>query len=81
MLRYLKGTIKFGLIYENRAHNLKIISYSDSDFFDDMGDRKSTKRQVFLLGGLPIRQNNLKQKVVALSSYEVEYISITSYMC
>ena len=54
MLRYLKGTIDFGLIYEKRVRNPKVIGYNDSDFFGDVEDRKSTTGQVFFLGGLPI---------------------------
>ena len=42
VLRYLKGTIDIGLIYEKCVKNLKVIDYSDSDFACDMEDRKST---------------------------------------
>ena len=65
VLRYLKGTIDSGLIYEEIMKDLKVIGYSCSDFHRDVEDRKSTPRQVFFLGGLPITWNILKQKVVA----------------
>ena len=52
VLRYLKGTIDFGLIYEKDVKDLKVSGYSDSDFGDDVKDRKSTLGQVFFLGGL-----------------------------
>ena len=42
VLRYLKGTIDFGLIYGKRANDLNVIGYSDSDFVSDVEDRKST---------------------------------------
>ena len=42
VLRYLKGTIDFGLIYEKCVKDLKVIGYSDSDFSDDVEGRKST---------------------------------------
>ena len=67
VLRYLKGTIDFGLVYVKGVKNLNVIGYSDSDFTGDVEDRKSTSGQVFFLGGLPITWNSLKQKVVALS--------------
>ena len=70
VLRYLKGTIDFGLIYKivhPLVKNLKIIGYSDNDFFGDVEDKKSTTRKVFFLGGLHISWNSLKQKGVALS--------------
>ena len=60
VLRYLKSTIKFGLINEKGVRNLKVIFYSNSDFTTDMEDRKSTTRQVFFLGDLPITGNSLK---------------------
>ena len=77
VLRYLKGTIDFGLVYVKGVKNLNVIGYSDSDFAGDVEDRKSTSGQVFFLGGLPITWNSLKQKVVALSLCEAEYIAIT----
>ena len=61
--------------------DIKVNGYSDSDFVGDVDDRKSTSGQVFFLGGLPITWNSLKQKVVALSLCQAEYISITSVMC
>ena len=81
VLRYLKGTIDFGLVYVKGVKNLNVIGYSDSDFAGDVEDRKSTSGQIFFLGGLPITWNSLKQKVVALSSCEAEYIAITSAIC
>ena len=54
MLRYLKGTIDFGLVYVKGVKNLNVIGYSNSDFAKDVEDRKSTSGHVFFLGGLPI---------------------------
>ena len=81
MLRYLKCTIYFGLIYEDGVKNLKVIGYSNSDFTSDVEDRKSTSGQDFFFGGLPITWNSFKQKVVALSSCEAKCIIITSAVC
>ena len=78
VLRYLKGTINYGPIYEKDVKDLKVIGYCDSDFVDDMEDRKSISRKNFFLGGLPITWNSLKQTVVALSLCKAEYIAITS---
>ena len=76
VLRYLKGTIDFSLIYEKGMKDLNVINYSDSEFTSDVEDRKSTSGHVFFLGCLPITWNSFKQKVVALSSCEAEYITI-----
>ena len=81
VLRYLKGTINFGLIYKKGVKDFNVIGYSDSDFADDVEDRKSTSEHVFFLGSLTITWNILKQKVVALSSCKAKYIAITSVVC
>ena len=78
VLRYLKGTIEFSLIYEKGMKDLKVIGYRDSDFASDVEDRKSTSGKVFFLGGLPITWNSLKQNVVALSLCETEYSNYIS---
>ncbi|KAK2988828.1 hypothetical protein RJ640_022539 [Escallonia rubra] len=41
ILRYLKGTIEFGLFY-SPSNNFKLSAYCDSDFAGDLDDRKST---------------------------------------
>ena len=81
VLRYLKGTIDFGLIYEKGVKDLYIAGYSDSDFAGDVDDRKTTSGQVFFPGGLLITWNSLIQKVVDLSLCEVKYIAITLHVC
>ena len=47
----------------------------------DMDDRKSTSGVLFSLGGSPITWQSQKQKTVALSSCEAEYIAATSAAC
>ena len=42
VLRYLKGTIDFSLIFEKEKKNHKIRGYGDGDFIGDMEDMKST---------------------------------------
>ena len=49
VLRHLKGTIYFGLIYEKGVKTPKIISYIDSNFSGVVVNRKSTAGQVFFL--------------------------------
>ena len=57
VLRYLKSTIDFSLIYKKGMKDLNVVGYSGSDFSGDVEDRKSTSGQVFFLGGLPITWN------------------------
>ena len=49
-LRYLQGTKGLMLIYR-RYDSLHIEGYSDSDFVEDVDDRKSTSDYVFTLVG------------------------------
>ena len=81
ILRYLKGTENYGLLYNRGNKDLKITGYSDSDFAGDTNDRKSTSGETFFMGGLPITWNSVKQHVVALSTFEVEYIEVSSTAC
>jgi hypothetical protein len=74
ILRYLKGTIRYGCRYSaGSAPNL--VGYSDSDHAGDVDDRKSTSGIVFFLGSSIITWGSQKQKVVAQSSCEAEYIA------
>ena len=81
ILRYLKGTVNYDLLYNRGDRDTKITGYSDSDFAGDINDRKSTSGQIFFMGGLPITWNSVKQRVVALSMCEVEYIAVSLAAC
>ena len=55
----------------------QLVGYSDSDMAGDVDDRKSTSGVLFFLGKSPVSWQSAKQKVVALSSCEAEYIAAT----
>ena len=57
------------------------MGYCDSDYAGDLDDRKSTSGYIFIYGSKPIAWNCCKQKVIALSSCESEYISSTLAVC
>jgi len=80
-LRYLKGTVQYGLVYPRRSSALVITGYSDSDLAGDMDDRKSTGGMVFYLNDSLISWNSQKQKMVALSSCEAEFMAATAAAC
>lgn len=82
ILRYLAGTVNYGCAYrkKNTAEPI-LVGYSDSDLAGDVDDRKSTSGSVFLLGGSLVTWLSQKQKVVALSSCEAEYIASASAAC
>jgi hypothetical protein len=55
--------------------------FSDSDMAGDVDTRKSTTGVFFFLGDNPVSWQSQKQKVVALSSCEAEYIAATTAAC
>eukprot|EP00253_Pinus_taeda_P014672 PITA_14672 len=79
LLRYLRGTITYGLRYT--ARNVRFHGYFDADWASSVGDRKSTSGYCFSLGSVSISWMSRKQKSVALSTTESEYIaaSMASY--
>jgi hypothetical protein len=60
---------------------LQLRGYSDSDHAGDVDDRKSTTGAVFYLGPNLITWLSQKQKVVAISSCEAEYIAGATAAC
>ena len=52
--------------------------FSDSDLAGDIDTSKSTSGGIFFLEGGSVSWYSLKQRVVALSSYEAEYVAATS---
>lgn len=80
ILRYLKGTIDFGLLY-SPSNNFKLVGFCDSDFAGDVDDRKSTIVFVFFMGGCAFTWSSKKQAVVTLSPCEAEYVDATSCTC
>ena len=74
ILRYLQGTLDYGICYK-AGENLNLIVYSDSDWAGSVDDMKSTSGYAFLLGTNICSWLSIKQKVVAQSSAEAEYVA------
>ena len=80
ILRYLQGTKIFGIKYV-KEDNSKLIGYTDSDWAGSLNDRKSTSGYIFCLGSNPISWSSRKQRSVALSSSEAEYVASSEATC
>ena len=78
VLRYLKGTIHYGICYCKSSKPLQLIGFSDSDW-GSSEDRKSISGYCFSLyeHGPLISWKSKKQQTVALSSCEAEYMALT----
>lgn len=83
ILRYVKGTKEYGLLFPNRStcDRSGLIRYSDSDWCGDITDRRSTSDYVFKFKETTISRCTKKQSVTALSSCEAEYIARTFATC
>ncbi|KAG6535240.1 hypothetical protein ZIOFF_000205 [Zingiber officinale] len=81
ILRYLKGTIYFGLVYIKGPQEIGIFGYSDSDLAGDLDGRKSTSGMTFYFNESLVSWNSQKQKTVTLSSCEAEFMAATTAAC
>lgn len=75
VLRFLKETINYSLKYEKEDSPLT--AYVDSDWAGDASDRKSCTGYVMQLAGSPISWKSKKQRSVALSTMEAEYMALS----
>ena len=55
--------------------------FSDADMAGDIDGRRSTSGVLVFLGSAPISWLSLKQKVVALSTCEAEYVAAATAAC
>ena len=76
ILRYLSGTASVGLRYVKSGSVLT--GYCDSDFARDVDDRRSTTGYLFIQSGSPISWSTSKQKSVAVSTSESEYLALSN---
>jgi hypothetical protein len=84
IMRYVAGTVDYGLCYrikEKGGDQAQLLGFGDSDFAGDVDDRKSTTGVLYCLGDSPITWHSSKQKVVALSTCEAEYVAAGSGAC
>ena len=76
VLQYLSGTRCRKLVYGTND-STELIGYSDSDWAGDRDDRRSTTGYTFILSGGAIAWATQKQRTIALSSTEAEYMALT----
>ena len=79
VLRYIRGTYDKNITFRKSKNGLTLIGHSDSDWAASRDDRRSTTGYTFSLNqeGPQIAWKSKKQKTVALSSCEAEYMGLS----
>nr|GEW03743.1 zinc finger, CCHC-type [Tanacetum cinerariifolium] len=80
VIRYMKGTMKHGIIYKKEG-GCKITGYNDSSYGINTDQGKGTTGIVFYFGESPITWCTQKQPIVAFSSCESEFMAATGAAC
>ncbi|KAG5883623.1 hypothetical protein JTB14_029568 [Gonioctena quinquepunctata] len=73
ILKYLRGTLGYGIVYEPGEFSLQ--AFSDSNYADDLSARKSTSRFICKMNQGAITWFSQNQRYVSLSTMEAEYIA------
>lgn len=76
ILRYLKGTIEYRIKY--KFSNEPINGFVDADWASDVDERRSCTGWLFKLAGGAVSWSCKRQKTVALSTAEAEYMAMAS---
>ena len=75
VFRYLKGTLNYKLEYDKKKND-KMIFYSDADWANS-SDRHSISGSCTILHGGAINWFSKKQRTIALSTTEAEYMALS----
>nr|GEU63163.1 ribonuclease H-like domain, reverse transcriptase, RNA-dependent DNA polymerase [Tanacetum cinerariifolium] len=81
ILRYIRGTFDYGINYEKGSEFKDLVRFTDSDHGGDPIGGKSTGSMIFYLGRNAITWQSHKQKTVALSFCEAEFMVATLAAC
>jgi hypothetical protein len=79
LMRYLRSTLNQKIRYGPGGEFEHFTLYSDADWASDKSDRKSVRGYVIMFYGGPISWSSKKQRSVATSSCESEYMALA--MC
>ncbi|XP_074336205.1 secreted RxLR effector protein 161-like [Apium graveolens] len=81
ILRHVRGTLEYGLVYNEGKCDYLLSGFSDSDLAGNFEDRKSTEGMAFYLNETLITWVLKKQRCVALSSCEAKFMAATAAAC
>jgi len=80
VLRYLRGTSQYGLWYI-WTEGVKLQGFTDADLEGSPSYQKCTSGGIFNLGSMAVSWYSRKQRLVALSLTEVEYMATSQASC
>ena len=75
VLRYIKGTLQYGLKFAAGDGTLR--GYSDADWAGDLDTRRSTSGYCFKIGNATVSWASKRQATVAKSTAEAEYVALS----
>lgn len=78
VLRYIKGTMDYKLIFSQNNEEKRVFGYCDSDWASDVNSRKSCSGYVYMFQGAAVSWCSKRQSTVALSTMEAEYMSLAT---
>ena len=80
LCRYLKGTLDLGIVYSfsSTPAATTLFGYADADWASDVSCRNSTSGYIFKIGDHLISWKCKLQHVIALSTTEAEYYSLSA---
>ena len=74
ILAYLKGSKHLGICFNGTGSILR--AFSDDDYAGNLDSRCSTSGYILFLNKGPVSWGNVKQKCIALSTTESEYVAM-----
>ena len=74
VLKYLRGTINYGLCFNGFPSVLE--GFSDANWILDLDEMKSTSGYVFILSGSAVSWKSAKQTCISRSTMEAEFIAL-----
>ena len=77
IMRFLKGTLKNGIMYQRSNGKPKLTVFCDADYAADVDSRKSTSGYVVFVAGGPVAWRSASQKGTALSTCVAELYALT----
>ena len=80
ILRYSKSSLGEGLLFSKNGH-LRINGYTYADWARNISNRRSTSSYFMFFDRNLVIWRSKKQKVVALSSTEIEFRGMTKWVC